>query len=349
MGVDEGKVSSNEGRRSSASVPHSQSGSISGRESDSPSALYGYQNQSGYSPAATTPSSATANSGYGYGQQVGYSSYNSGSGVGGYAGSGYSATTPSARAEAQTPIASYKTPQKFHFSPSASSPAAAHHQSSQSSAGGHLSQFSLPHDLPFGKQQSTNTPRQTPYAPVTSSVSSQDMASQSHQVRPAVVSHSSFNTHTATPLAVATPASQPHFFSSPAQSPFGGSVGGGSSTPYSTTSSAGLHSPAPTPQMRHRTPVHRGSLQSPDVTRPYTPDSANSKYHKPSPSSRQNKVVRRLDVFPKLERDMVVTSDQGGILTIVSYVLMAILILSEVVVWMGQNATPREHVVVETA
>ena len=60
------------------------------------------------------------------------------------------------------------------------------------------------------------------------------------------------------------------------------------------------------------------------------------------------KIVRKLDIFPKTEREMTVRTEQGGQLTAVGYVIMAILLLAEWLTWRSMNGTSLEHTVVDT-
>ncbi|KAL7537982.1 hypothetical protein ACHAWF_005959 [Thalassiosira exigua] len=74
---------------------------------------------------------------------------------------------------------------------------------------------------------------------------------------------------------------------------------------------------------------------------PYPKD--DDKYSKPS------RAVRRLDLFPKAERDYTVRTERGGQLTAAGYVLMAILIAAEYLAWRGANGESLEHIVVDTS
>mmetsp|Transcript_28225 Transcript_28225/g.60584 ORF Transcript_28225/g.60584 Transcript_28225/m.60584 type:complete len:573 (+) Transcript_28225:150-1868(+) len=60
-------------------------------------------------------------------------------------------------------------------------------------------------------------------------------------------------------------------------------------------------------------------------------------------------VVRKLDFFPKTERDYTVRTERGGQLTAVGYCIMAILILAEWMAWRGSNGESLEHIVVDTS
>jgi len=60
------------------------------------------------------------------------------------------------------------------------------------------------------------------------------------------------------------------------------------------------------------------------------------------------KIVRKLDIFPKTEREMTIRTEQGGQLTAVGYVIMTILLLAEWLTWRSMNGTSLEHTVVDT-
>ena len=60
------------------------------------------------------------------------------------------------------------------------------------------------------------------------------------------------------------------------------------------------------------------------------------------------KIVRKLDIFPKTDREMTVRTEQGGQLTAVGYVIMTILLLAEWLTWRSMNGTNLEHTVVDT-
>jgi hypothetical protein len=71
-----------------------------------------------------------------------------------------------------------------------------------------------------------------------------------------------------------------------------------------------------------------------------------NKYNKP-PSSIP-RAVRKLDIFPKAERDYTVRTERGGQLTAIGYVLMSVLIIAEWMTWRGMNGMSLEHIVVDT-
>lgn len=58
--------------------------------------------------------------------------------------------------------------------------------------------------------------------------------------------------------------------------------------------------------------------------------------------------LRKLDIFPKTDREMTVRTERGGQLTAVGYCIMVILILAEYVTWRNMNGESLEHIVVDT-
>eukprot|EP00580_Thalassiosira_gravida_P014103 CAMPEP_0201682396 /NCGR_PEP_ID=MMETSP0494-20130426/51598_1 /ASSEMBLY_ACC=CAM_ASM_000839 /TAXON_ID=420259 /ORGANISM="Thalassiosira gravida, Strain GMp14c1" /LENGTH=564 /DNA_ID=CAMNT_0048166153 /DNA_START=107 /DNA_END=1801 /DNA_ORIENTATION=- len=66
-------------------------------------------------------------------------------------------------------------------------------------------------------------------------------------------------------------------------------------------------------------------------------------------TKRTTRAVRKLDFFPKTERDYTVRTERGGQLTAVGYCIMAILILSEWMAWRGSNGESLEHIAVDTS
>lgn len=79
----------------------------------------------------------------------------------------------------------------------------------------------------------------------------------------------------------------------------------------------------------------------------YTRDGSSSTNAHTMRSTR--KMVRKLDIFTKVERDMTIKTERGGMITIISYCVMAILVLAEIITWKAQNSYPIEHVIVETS
>ena len=79
----------------------------------------------------------------------------------------------------------------------------------------------------------------------------------------------------------------------------------------------------------------------------YNNDLSNKTYNEDNKYNKV-KIVRKLDIFPKTEREMTVRTEQGGQLTAVGYVIMVILLLAEWLTWRNMNGTSLEHTVVDT-
>jgi hypothetical protein len=74
-------------------------------------------------------------------------------------------------------------------------------------------------------------------------------------------------------------------------------------------------------------------------------DDTNGKYKKGS----NRAVVERLDIlFPKVDREFIVQTKGGGIMSFVAYTLVAILCLAEIVTWMSQNGAELSRTSVDT-
>lgn len=58
-------------------------------------------------------------------------------------------------------------------------------------------------------------------------------------------------------------------------------------------------------------------------------------------------VVKKLDLFPKVDTEYTVKTDGGGIASIVAYVLIFVLIGAECMAWVSQNNKTSEHLSVE--
>jgi hypothetical protein len=65
-------------------------------------------------------------------------------------------------------------------------------------------------------------------------------------------------------------------------------------------------------------------------------------------SSSVTKLAKKLDVFPKTERDYTIRTDRGGQLTAIGYGIMLILILAEYTTWKNMNSEHNEHIIVDT-
>lgn len=94
-------------------------------------------------------------------------------------------------------------------------------------------------------------------------------------------------------------------------------------------------------QVRQRRP-HGGGRNGSDANGHGGEKGDDDKYAK------RTRVVRKLDMFPKTERDYTVRTERGGQLTAAGYVLMAILILAEWMTWRELNKESLEHIIVDT-
>lgn len=64
-------------------------------------------------------------------------------------------------------------------------------------------------------------------------------------------------------------------------------------------------------------------------------------------STPRKAAVKRLDfMFPKVESEYTVSTDSGGITSLIAYGLIAILALSEIIAWSSSNGTSIEHVAI---
>ena len=55
-----------------------------------------------------------------------------------------------------------------------------------------------------------------------------------------------------------------------------------------------------------------------------------------------------MDMFPKIESDLTVRTERGGLVTIIGYCLVGVLVLAEWWNWSSGNNMTVEHVVVDT-
>jgi hypothetical protein len=73
----------------------------------------------------------------------------------------------------------------------------------------------------------------------------------------------------------------------------------------------------------------------------------NSDYKDYTPSKAKG-LAKKLDLFPKLERDYEVRTERGGRVSIVGYFVLMVLIMAEIWEWRGLNDQNLEGVVVDT-
>ena len=62
---------------------------------------------------------------------------------------------------------------------------------------------------------------------------------------------------------------------------------------------------------------------------------------------KRSRAMRKLDIFPKTERDYTVRTNRGGQLTVMGQVLMAILVTAEWLAWRESNGQSVEHILVD--
>ena len=60
--------------------------------------------------------------------------------------------------------------------------------------------------------------------------------------------------------------------------------------------------------------------------------------------------VKNLDfMFPKVDTEYTVTTDRGGVASVIAYGLILLLVMAETVSWIGQNRATNEHIMVDTS
>ena len=64
--------------------------------------------------------------------------------------------------------------------------------------------------------------------------------------------------------------------------------------------------------------------------------------------SKARGVVKKLDLFPKTERDYEIRTERGARMTLMGYLLIVVLVMAEVWEWKGLNAQRLEGIVVDT-
>jgi len=133
--------------------------------------------------------------------------------------------------------------------------------------------------------------------------------------------------------------------------------GGGADRSPSAASmnSVDISSPQPQPQynnnnsyLNSQQQLHRRRPHSTNGSNGYNNDLSNRTSYNEDNKYNKVKIVRKLDIFPKTEREMTVRTEQGGQLTAVGYVIMTILLLAEWLTWRSMNGTSLEHTVVDT-
>jgi hypothetical protein len=69
--------------------------------------------------------------------------------------------------------------------------------------------------------------------------------------------------------------------------------------------------------------------------------------HNHTPSKARS-VAKKLDLFPKMERDYEVRTERGASITLIGYFVMFVLVCAEVWEWRGLNSQLVEGIVVDT-
>ena len=135
---------------------------------------------------------------------------------------------------------------------------------------------------------------------------------------------------------------------------------GGSPSPVDNNNNNNMQSPQQQPtstynnndayhvQQLHRRRPHNGNGYTNGERHNNTSYSSNNNADDDKYSKSKTRIVRKLDIFPKTDREMTVRTERGGQLTAVGYILMAILILAEYITWRGMNGESLEHIVVDT-
>lgn len=130
----------------------------------------------------------------------------------------------------------------------------------------------------------------------------------------------------------------------------GGYTGGrGAASPSPSLDSVDMTPPVSPAQQNYNTTNntsgmrrrHAGQTHS-NANRYGQADSADDKYRK------SRRVVRRLDMFPKVQEDYQVRTDRGGLVTLVGYGIALILVLAEVANWSSERGRVVEHTFVDT-
>lgn len=68
-----------------------------------------------------------------------------------------------------------------------------------------------------------------------------------------------------------------------------------------------------------------------------------------SPPTSTHGVVKRLDLFPKVDHEYTVQTDGGGTLSLIAMIVVAILLMAETYTWISQNRATVEHISVDTS
>ena len=104
---------------------------------------------------------------------------------------------------------------------------------------------------------------------------------------------------------------------------------------------------SPIQQQQHQHSLHRRRIYNHDGNNDAGGNN-NYKYTTKPANSTPLRAVRKLDIFPKAERDYTVRTERGGQLTALGYVLVSVLIIAEWMTWSGMSGMSLEHIVVDT-
>jgi hypothetical protein len=54
-------------------------------------------------------------------------------------------------------------------------------------------------------------------------------------------------------------------------------------------------------------------------------------------------------MFPKVDTEYTVTTDKGGVASVIAFGLILLLVFAETISWIGQNRATNEHIMVDTS
>jgi len=77
--------------------------------------------------------------------------------------------------------------------------------------------------------------------------------------------------------------------------------------------------------------------------------SSNQNIYNDDNGKKLKNTVKKLDFFPKVDRDMTVRTEHGGMITIVGYVIIGVLVISELFSWLDLSSSTVENVIVDTS
>lgn len=119
--------------------------------------------------------------------------------------------------------------------------------------------------------------------------------------------------------------------------------------PAETTAYSASTTPAATNNGYHTGSLHR-RYNATSTANAYTDssytDNNDDKYTK---FTKQTKLLKKVDFFPKTDTDYEIRTERGAQLTFIGYLLMLILITAEFITWRSLNSEANEHIVVDTS